>query len=192
MPNKDHTDFMLEEYRNIAATHDKLRDIIIRLFNYFLILAALPFTVAGIIVKNGDFDILSAPLSLYLLCIIVGIASFMLALAILDARLGQYRYAKTVNLVRKYFLDKEQSIKEYLYLPVSDDVPQWTSLGFVGWQVYFVIFLGGILLGYGIFLWETWWLSTVMCVIYWIIFLCAKKLLTTNYIKKYDLTKTTK
>ena len=35
-------EFLLEEYRNIAATHDRMRDVINRMFYYFLLLSAVP------------------------------------------------------------------------------------------------------------------------------------------------------
>lgn len=188
MTSKEHSDFMLEEYRNIASTHDKLREIIVRMFNYFLILAALPFTVAGIIYKNEPFDLLSPPPVIHLLFLIIGIASFMLALSMLDARLGQYRYAKTVNLIRKYFLEKSSDIKDYLYLPYSDEIPKWTRLGFIGWQIYFIILLGGVFTSYGIYLFRKILFSIGIFILYWIFFFIAKKKVITNYSEKHDLT----
>ncbi len=59
--------FLIEEYKNITATHDKIRDNIARIFNYFLILNVFPFTV---------FNLFDAPLSLHLLFLAVGLADF--------------------------------------------------------------------------------------------------------------------
>lgn len=142
--------FLLEEYKNIAATHDKLRDVVSRLFNYFLLLSAFPFTVAGIMFRNEKFDLLTAPGGLYMLFLIVGAGIYFLALAIVDARLRQYWYAKTVNLIRKYFVDNAPEIKSYLFLPVSTDYPKWRKLGFAGYQMNFMVLLGSFYTSYGI------------------------------------------
>jgi hypothetical protein len=60
-PNRAEITFLIEEYKNIAATHDRLRDELGKLFNYFLLLSAFPFTVAGIVFRQGDFNLLAAP-----------------------------------------------------------------------------------------------------------------------------------
>jgi len=57
-------EFLLEEYRNIAATHDRMRDVINRMFYYFLLLSAIPFTVATIVFRDTEFDIQTLPLSI--------------------------------------------------------------------------------------------------------------------------------
>ncbi len=106
--------FLVEEYKNIAATHDKLRDLLARLFNYFLLLSAFPFTVAGIIFGRGEFDLLSAPMGLHFLFLIVGVGHLFLNLSFVHARLSQYRYDRTVNAIRKYFADNVPDLKDYL------------------------------------------------------------------------------
>ena len=141
--------FLVEEYKNIAATHDKLRDLLGRLFNYFLLLSAFPFTVAGIIFRDGGFNFASAPVSLHLLFIVVGVGHLFLALTLVDARLGQYRYARTVNAIRKYFLDHAPSLAPYLYLPVDSNVPSWEDLGYIGYQVHFMYGSGAAYTAYG-------------------------------------------
>jgi hypothetical protein len=53
--------FLIDEYKNIAATHDNLRDLLGKIFTNFLLLSAFPFTVAGIVFRNGGFLIFSLP-----------------------------------------------------------------------------------------------------------------------------------
>jgi hypothetical protein len=151
LSTKPETIFLIEEYKNIATTHDKLRDLLVRLFNYFLLLSAFPFTVAGIVFRNGGFDVFAAPGEIRLLFGFVAFGDLCLAIALFDARLSQYRYARTVNLIRKYFKDAAPEISDYLYLPTSSDKPGWgwRSLGFVGPQLFFMVFVGGLLLACG-------------------------------------------
>ncbi len=145
------TQFMLEEYRNIANTHDRLREIISRLFNYFLILSAVPFTVAGVVFGRDPqttFDLFDAPDSIYALSLVVGVGHLFLALASIDARLGQYRYARTVNLIRSYFANRDQRLVPFLYLPTTEEAPRWEDLGFVGTQVLFMVVVGVLFVAY--------------------------------------------
>ncbi len=143
--------FLIEEYKNIAATHDKLRDLLVRLFNYFLLLSAFPFTVAGIMFRNGGLNLFSAPGELRIFFVFVALGDMCLAVALFDARLGQYRYARTVNSIRKYFKDAAPEISDYLYLPTSCDVPSWSSLGFVWPQLLFMLLTGVLFVGCGMY-----------------------------------------
>jgi small-conductance mechanosensitive channel len=181
--------FMLEEYRNIAATHDKLRDAIVRIFNYFLILSAFPFTVAGFMLR--DADLLPAPLSLHLLFLAVGIGHLFLALELVEARLAQYRYARTVNLVRKYFAEQDKDLKNYLYLPISEEVPDWRDLGFVGWQVRFVIVVGALFVFYGVLgffsITNGLVIGSLIFLIYCSLFKWLKRGLVERYKKRVDI-----
>lgn len=79
--------FMLEEYRAIAATHDKLRDTIAHLFNYFLLIAAVPFTALSILFRDTGLSFLHAPLGVHLLFLATGVADLFMAFSILNARL---------------------------------------------------------------------------------------------------------
>ncbi len=143
--------FLIEEYKNIAATHDKLRDVLVRLFNYFLILSAFPFTILGLMLRNqGGLDLWSPPHGLRPLFVFIGIGDLFLALGLMDTRLSQYRYAKTVNLIRKYFADTSPALTKYLYLPVDVNVPHWHNFGFVAYQLYFMSLVGMVLVGYGL------------------------------------------
>jgi hypothetical protein len=140
--------FLLEEYKNIAATHDKLRDLIVRLFNYFLLLNAFPFTVLGIMARNHGLDLWSPPRGVRPLFAFIGAGDLLLTLTLIDARLSQYRYAKTVNLIRKYFADISPTLRDYLYLPVDATVPRLRNLGYVRFQVVFMTLTGMLSVAY--------------------------------------------
>lgn len=142
--------FLLEEYKNIAQTHDRLRDVGMRLMYFILILSAFPFTLAGFIFREQEFDFFAAPLSLHLLFLVVGLGIFVLAFALLDARLGQYRYARTVNEIRRYFAQNDPRIQDFLYLPTTRQIPDMNKLGFVGIQLLFIVPIGGLFTSYGV------------------------------------------
>src|SRR5712664_2842789 len=182
--NKSDSAFLIEEYKNIAATHDKLRDLLVRLFNYFLLLSAFPFTVAGIVFRNGGFNLFAAPEEIRILFLFVALGDLCLAVALFDARLSQYRYARTVNLIRKYFKDSVPQISDYLYLPTSTEIPSWTSLGFVWPQLYFMLLTGCLFVGCGVYgLCKLRW--TLVAVAAYLAFYSALHLWTVRRYKKH-------
>jgi len=149
---KNEVTFLIEEYKNIASTHDKLRDELGRLFNYFLLLSAFPFTILGLMFRQdglSQFKVLSAPVEIHLLFLVVGLGHLALALTIVHARRRQYGYARTVNLIRKYFRDQAPVLEYYLLLPTSADVSHYDKLGHVAYQVNFMLLVGVIFFGYG-------------------------------------------
>lgn len=173
--------FLLEEYRNIAQTHDRLRDVGMRLMYFILILSAFPFTLAGFIFREQEFDFFDAPLSLHLLFLVVGLGIFVLAFALLDARLGQYRYARTVNEIRRYFAENDPDLRNFLYLPTSRQIPDMSKLGFVGIQLWFILPIGALFTGYGTIV------ATDELIWRWVIFLVvvAAYLLAFHLLRKW-------
>jgi hypothetical protein len=136
-----------------------LRDLLVRLFNYFLLLSAFPFTVAGLVFRNGGFNLFAAPGEIRVLFLFVAVGDLCLAVALFDARLSQYRYARTVNSIRKYFSDSVPAIAEYLYLPTSSEIPSWSSLGFVGPQLFFMVVIGAVFVGLGLYGVRSLWMT---------------------------------
>ncbi len=135
--------FLLEEYRNIAATHDHMRDGINRMVYYFLLLTAVPFTVATIAFRDVEFDMLSLPTSMVWLLVIIGASILFLSLAAVSARLRQNQYAKTVNCIRLYFADNHVAISPYLLLPKTSAMPRTRDLGHVTWYLCIMTLVGG-------------------------------------------------
>lgn len=186
--NQATVQFLLDEYRNIAQTHDKLRDVGMRLMYFVLILSAFPFTLAGFIFREQGFDFFAAPLSLHLLFLVVGLGIFVLAFTLLDARLGQYRYARTVNEIRRYFAENDPDLPNFLYLPTSRQIPDMSRLGFVGIQLLFIVPLGGLFTGYGAFglthdaIWR-WVLGLVVFAAYCLLFHRLRKWHASNFEK---------
>jgi hypothetical protein len=171
---KQEVAFLIEEYKNIASTHDRLRDELGRLFNYFMLLSAFPFTVAGIMFRQGDFNFLAAPQEIHILCGIVGFGHLFLALSIVHARRRQYEYARTVNLIRKYFADDAPSLRPYLLLPISGESPSYAKLGHLAYQVTFMILVGSIFVTYSVFgivpHEKAIYSSVAAFVLYWVIY----------------------
>ena len=186
--NQSTVQFLLEEYKNIAQTHDRLRDVGMRLMYFILILCAFPFTLAGFVFREQEFDFFAAPLSLHLLFLVVGLGIFVLAYALLDARLGQYRYARTVNEIRRYFAENDANLQKFLYLPTSRKIPDMSNLGFVGIQLLFIVPIGGLFTAYGVIgithdlVWR-WVVGLVVITAYFVLFHSLRRQHTKNFEK---------
>ena len=118
----------------------------------------------------------------------VGIGIFVLAFALLDARLGQYRYARTVNEIRRYFAENDPKLGNFLYLPTSRKVPDMNKLGFVGIQLLFIVPIGGLFTAYGVvglthdLMWR-WVLGLGAVAVYLVAFYLLRKWHASNYEK---------
>jgi hypothetical protein len=143
-------DFLLEEYRIIASTHDRMRDVINRMFYYFLLLSAIPFTVATLVYRDSKFNLTEIPLSIGLLFLIISLSILFLSLASVAARYRQNTYAHTVNRIRAYFADNHLEIKQYLYLPITDAEPRSDDLGHVLYYIISMALVGGLYFFLGI------------------------------------------
>lgn len=143
--------FMCEEYKSVATSHDNMREMVGRTFNYFLLISAFPFTAYTFskIESNSTLTWL-----LPVLFIVVALGDVCMALAMLEARLSQYRYARAVNLIRKYYVDTSPELDQYMYLPTSPDFPEYdfSALGFVKYEVGFVMVIA--LSYFSIALWQ--------------------------------------
>src|SRR5437879_11535226 len=49
------------------------------------------------------------------------------------------------HAIRKHFADKSPALTPYLYLPVDSNVPSWEDLGYIGYQVRFMVAAGSSL-----------------------------------------------
>jgi len=129
--------FVLEEYRNISSAFGKLHDVQVRIFNYFLGINAVPLTMATLLTRER-----STPLDPHFvptLMIVVAILDAVIALALLNARLEQYLYARCVNLMRRYFVEQDGLLANYLLLPTTPALPPLSNLGFVLWEIVIIL-----------------------------------------------------
>jgi hypothetical protein len=136
MNASEKTDYLIEELKILASSHDKLRELMARLFNYFLLISVAPITILSYAMR--DRASLSNPM-VGATCIAVGFGNILLALALVEARFEQYRYARAVNLIRKYYSDQNPKIKSYLYLPTDAKSPRYENLGFVQYQTVIMV-----------------------------------------------------
>lgn len=146
MSNKDITDFLLAEYENIAKAFFNSYDIGARWVRYYLIILAVPFSFIAIIYHNkaDQFDLFSLPPSIAILISVIGLLNVLVSYIIVDLRLDSILYARTVNGIRKYFVEqimnleelKPNKIKDYILLPTDINIPRF--LAFKSGDLFFL------------------------------------------------------
>ncbi len=149
-------DFMLEEYKQIANAYQDLHAQHNELVKFYLTIVAVPASVLALVSRimsdkpidpNSFFasiEGLIAPTMFILLftLILIGVA---VLLALINTRLEALLYVRTVNCVRRYFIehDPQRDIKKYLKLPDYDLYPKyWEGPGHRSfWNVVMVVIL---------------------------------------------------
>jgi hypothetical protein len=123
----DLSDFLLSEYQNISQAHFKTNEMIATFFRYYVLVMTIPITVVVSAVSAGDYVEKSGHWSH-----LVGVLFLMIA--VIGHFIGRYisglkykaiLYARTVNGVRKYFLDTAESKVESV-LPTDPSKPSLT------------------------------------------------------------------
>jgi hypothetical protein len=158
--NKDASDFMMQEYDQIASAYFGLHDEVNEWFKAYLALVGLPLTVLAAVLKVSDsqttVSIANLPDVVSGLLIAVALLGFFVAMTIITMRTEMILYARTINVVRRYFaeLDRQAQhtasmgpLSAYLVLPTSDAKPPFfESWRAMFWQIVLVGALDGLIL----------------------------------------------
>lgn len=174
MANKDASDFMLQEYDQIAQAYFKLGEQLNQWFRNYLSLVALPLTVLGAILqlsRDGELPKLTElPELVAGLLLVIGLLGFLVMIVIIFTRMEMVMYARTINKVREYFAKLDEAdhkasgpdgqatgtdhnqtpgteqplLGKYLVLPVTDEFPPFYEGNH---SVLMMVFIIGIVNG---------------------------------------------
>jgi hypothetical protein len=156
--NKDASDFMMQEYAQIASAYFGLRDQINEWFKAYLALVGLPLTVLAAALKLGEdqksISLWQLPDVVSGLLVAVAFLGFFLAMSIISMRLEMILYARTINGIRRYFAEADSQagahqplLLPFLILPTTDSMPPfYESWRAMFWQVLLVGVLDGLIL----------------------------------------------
>ena len=126
---RDASDFMLEEYKQIVAAFFDLSRQKSQMFRFYLILVTIPISLIAAIlgIEETPLSIFNLPILVVLVIIAIAIAGLIMTAIVVDIRFESILYAKTVNLVRRFFKDigKDYKLHDYLVLPYSDEFPKY-------------------------------------------------------------------
>lgn len=134
MPSNDISDFLLKEYECIAQAFFEARETTAKWVKYYLLIMAVPFSFIAFIYKDKPalFDIFSLPDTLSILISLIGIVGLFLAFIIIESITDSILYARSVNGIRRIFLDREndqfKNIRQFVVLP--DNIKKPSYLGF--------------------------------------------------------------
>jgi len=102
-----------------------------------LVVMAAPFSFIAFIYKEkpDDFNIFTLPATLAILISLIGVIGLLLSFVIIESGIDSVLYARTVNGLRKYFVDKSDigNIREYLVLPTDIKKPAYLGFGDLAW-----------------------------------------------------------
>ena len=126
---RDASDFILEEYKQIAAAFFDLSRQKTEMFRFYLILVTIPITLIAAILglEETPVSFQSLPDLVTLVLLATAIAGLIMTAIIVDIRFECILYSKTVNLARRFFMDKgeEHKLQDYRLLPNGDDLPKY-------------------------------------------------------------------
>ncbi|MCW3997935.1 MAG: hypothetical protein NWF10_05125 [Candidatus Bathyarchaeota archaeon] len=129
--NVDANGFMLEEYKQIVGVCVNLSKQKTEMSRFYLMLVTIPITLIAAIVglQNTPIDFFNLPDLVVLLLIAISIAGLITSAIIVDLRFESIFYYKTLNLIRRFFIDQNETeklkLKEYARLPDGDDYPKF-------------------------------------------------------------------
>lgn len=128
-------DFMLKEYESIASAHFDSQAGLRQQFRFYLIIAAVPVTVLGLAFRDRPereiqaltfFDL---PTLLTTVFLAIGVLGFLLLFSMIHTALDATMYARTVNGIRNYFVerakDRGKNIEPYLVMPFNKKRPKY-------------------------------------------------------------------
>jgi uncharacterized HAD superfamily protein len=145
--HSSYEEFLLSEYSNIAQAHFKSIESISAFFRYYLLLMSIIPSGLGLIIQfasdKESLLILLKNNNLIISFLFFNIASIgtCLLLYIANLRLDSILYARTINAIRNYFIEKSNlNIKEITYnkvLPLSAHIPPYHEKSYF-WPVAIV------------------------------------------------------
>lgn len=149
-------DFMLAEYNGTVKAFSDLHTVMLRMMNYFLIVAAVPisFVALSFRTSNNEIKIHQLPPVIVVIFFLISLVGIIFAVILVNVRMAQLRYARTANLIRRFFVDigkDSLDILPYLNLPSEDTKPKfYEKYKVLYWQLILIGLIDGLYLCLGL------------------------------------------
>jgi hypothetical protein len=121
--------FMLAEYEHLkdfrASMISQMESRLNFLFASVSGIAAVLALISQITGVSPAFFVIA--LSLTFLLFLLGSITFA---RLVEGHISLTLYTRGINRIRRFFVDNDDTIKDYILLPVTDDVPKFGILGF--------------------------------------------------------------
>ena len=126
---RNRSDFMLEEYRVIASAFHNMKDQRSKMIKHYLTLITLPLGLLAAVRTFGDLptELTELPMIVGVFAFVIGLVGVLINAVLVQMRFQIINYARTINLVRRYFAENTEGppIDRYLGLPKTDDRPRY-------------------------------------------------------------------
>lgn len=151
---KNVIDFLLEEYKQMGAAFFDLSSQKTQMFRFYLLLVTIPVSlivgVLGLGIENSPLGSFVVSYVLPVFMIIIAVAGLLMTAIVVDIRFEAIMYAKTINVIRKYFKDiaAAHKLSKYFILPDSDDVPRFNEqpIDLFEWRFKWLLAVGSTFL----------------------------------------------
>lgn len=124
--------YMLEEYRQIMTAYNSSHERRYSLLKLYLTLVTLPSSLVTLLINFAPSVIVSVSLfdaALFFFTVSFA-AGFLIFNSLISIRITQVEYAKAVNAIRSYFLNKGiLEMKDFIVLPVDPTTPKYYVIG---------------------------------------------------------------
>jgi hypothetical protein len=144
-------EFMLKEYESIASAHFDSQSGLRQQFRFYLLIVAVPLTILGLAFKDRaaselvHLSMSDLPPLLSGVFLGIGFLGIFLLLSMIHTALDATLYARTVNGVRAYFVDRSGAIDidlgKYLKMPTNQNRPAYFHIRAFFWQVILIAIL---------------------------------------------------
>lgn len=138
-------EFMLKEYESIASAHFDSQSGLRQQFRFYLLIAAVPITVLGLAFKDrsvAEIDtvrLFNLPHPLGVVFLAIGVLGLLMVLSMIHTALDATLYARTVNGIRSYFVERggalSVELRQYLKMPTQQNRPRYFHIRAFFWQV---------------------------------------------------------
>ena len=130
-------DFMLEEYKHHFAEFERSEEIGEHRVNFFITLVTAVFGALGVLVfENGDFDINKYYLIINAALLAILLFGILTLARMIRRNLVSHEELRAMGRIRRYFVEKDPYIKDFLYYKPRDDKPvrkkEWRDLASIG------------------------------------------------------------
>lgn len=148
---QDEARFMITEYERISTAYFGLQNQVNDWFKSYLTIIGFPLTIFIAILRlvsdQDEVSITSLPDLIAGLLIIVALLGLFITISIVSMRMEMIMYARTINLLRRYFAVNNESLQKYLALPKTDTKPGfYENKDSLNWQIIIIAVIDGALL----------------------------------------------
>lgn len=144
-------EFMITEYDRISTAYFGLQNQVNEWFKSYLTVIGFPITVLIAILRlvpsEKEITFTSLPNILAGLLLIIALLGLFITISIISMRMEMIMYARTINLVRRYFAVNNEKLLDYLALPKTDTKPGfYEKKDSLIWQISIMAIIDGALI----------------------------------------------